>query len=137
MYDAGARHGLEPRQVMQQAVHERAARIAGARVHHEASRFVEDEQVLVLEHDVEFYGLRCDAHLGLGSRLEFDDLSARHLVAGAFRPAVDAYRAVQQPLLEAAPGILRKHLCERLVQTQTGEFRGHRFSVFLGSHDYR
>ena len=49
MDDAGARHAGERRRMREQRVHQRAVRLAGARMHDQADRLVDDDQRRVLE----------------------------------------------------------------------------------------
>ncbi len=62
MDDARAQHAADAGQAVgtvgEQGVDQGTARVARRRMHHEACRFVEHEQVLVLEHDVERTRLR-------------------------------------------------------------------------------
>ncbi len=55
VHDAGPADAADPRQAVaamtQQGVHQGAAEVSGSRMHHEARRLVDDDQVFVLEDD--------------------------------------------------------------------------------------
>ena len=88
--------------VREQAVHERAALVPGARVDDDARRLVDHEQVLVLPDDVEVHLLGGE-RAGLGGQLDDDLLPALEPVALRARLAVDEHGAVgDQPLGERA-----------------------------------
>ena len=53
MHDAAARQMREVRVEMQQRVLQRSCRIAGARMHDQAGGFVDDQDMLVLMHDIQ------------------------------------------------------------------------------------
>ena len=88
--------------VREQAVHERAALVPGARVDDDTRRLVDHEQVLVLPDDVEVHLLGRE-RAGLGGQLDDDLLPALEPVALRARLAVDEDGAVgDQPLGERA-----------------------------------
>ena len=87
-----------------QGVDERAARMAGSRVHNEARRLVDDEHVVVFVHDRERYRLRL--HLE-GDRIRdfhLDDLAGHDLLIRFDRQPADSDLAVRDELLNIAPG---------------------------------
>ena len=82
-----------------QPVDERSAGVAGRRMHHDARRLVDDEQVLVLVRDPERHVLRL--HLDLRPLPNHDGqlLAAGDTVALRARQPVDSDRSVgEQPL---------------------------------------
>ena len=85
--------------VLQQAVHERPARVAGRRVDDDARRLVDDEQVLVLPGDAQVDVLGHQLRLGALGRLELELLPAGDPVALRARGAVHGDGAGgEQPL---------------------------------------
>jgi len=100
MDDPGPWHLLQLRSVVQQAIHQRATRVARPRMDDQASRLVDDQQVLILIHNIQRYGLWFGTHFALDKGLELNDLPARNGIAGPLRAALDPYRTCQQPFLE-------------------------------------
>ena len=76
MDDPGPWHLFELRCMVQQAVHERTARIARPRMDDQSGRFIDHQHVLILVHDVQHYGLWFRADLALGNGLELNDFAA-------------------------------------------------------------
>jgi hypothetical protein len=62
MHDAGPFHAADAGQAVaamgNQGVDKGAGGVAGTGVHHQPGRFVDDDQAVVLEHDIEWYLLR-------------------------------------------------------------------------------
>ncbi len=56
---------------------------------------VDDEQRIILEDYVERHGLRLCPDNGLGYRVEFDGLTALHLVAGPPERAIDPHCSIE------------------------------------------
>ena len=83
MHDTGARDIDDVRHVVQQGVEQGAIGMASSRVHHQARRLVDDQDVVVFVDDVELDVLGDPFALGflLGSQLK--DGTAVHDVAGA------------------------------------------------------
>ena len=122
---------------MQQAVHQRPARIAGTRVHDQAGTLVHHQQVIILVNHVQTNGLRGRPDLDVRSRLQRDGFATRDRITGAFGTALDSDRAGQQPLFESASRIIGKHPGQRLVQSKTGQLFRDRQYLFLRVHDCR
>ena len=91
----GPRHLLKLRRMVQQAVHECAARVTRSRVDNQPSRFIDDQQVLILVHDVQLYGLWLRAYLALYNGLELNGFAAGNGMARAFWTALDRDRPSQ------------------------------------------
>ena len=76
MHDAGARHSGQPRVPGQQRVLQRARRITRPRVHDQAHRFVDHQQVFILIADIERDGLRQHRLIGRHAGAQVDGLAA-------------------------------------------------------------
>ena len=113
----------------QQRVEQRAVRLAGAGMHDQAGRLVDDDQVGVLVHDLERHALR-----RRGDRVR------RRAAARAPRcsPPVTGLRAAAalavdrdvaglQPGLQAVARVLREQARQRLVEAQPAELRAARW----------
>ncbi len=125
MHDAGPRHIGQARIVVQQRVHERAYRIAGARMHHQAGRLVHHQQVGVLVNDVERNRLGRRHCIGVLPRhLHADLLTPAQTAAGRQLRTVHRHPAVADPLLQAAARVVRQQQGQHLVQPLTGQLGG-------------
>ena len=94
VHDAGAHHAADAAELtggmVQQRVDERVRLVPGGRVHDHAGRFVEHQQVVVLEKNIERDFLRLRRR-GPGVRpVDFDFLAHARMVRGFDRPAVHA-----------------------------------------------
>ncbi len=87
--------------MVQQTIHECAARVSSPGVHDQSGPFVNDQQIIVLVDDVQPDRLRRGADLGLGSGLQRDHLSPGDRISRSLRPAVDSNGTCQQPLFQA------------------------------------
>ena len=126
MDDAGARHAGERRRVMQQGVGEGAVPVAGARVDDHPGRLVDDDDGLVLVHDLEPDRLRRVPVAGAaGGRAERHTLAAPDFPFHVGLRRVDRDSSRAHPRLQPAPGVLRKEARERLVEPQAGELGGY------------
>jgi hypothetical protein len=76
MDDPGPRHLFKLRRMVQEAVHERTARITRSRVDDQSGRFIDYQQVLILVHDIQRYGLWFRAYLALANGLELNGFAA-------------------------------------------------------------
>jgi len=106
MDDAGARHAGERRRMREQPIHQRAIRLAGARMHDQADRLVDDDQRVVLEDDLERHLLREREAAAAGAAAP-----ARRARRGNRMPrrqalAVDLDVALLEPCLQAVARIL-------------------------------
>ena len=127
---------LELRRVVQQAVHQGARDIARSRVHDQPRRLVDDQQLRIFKHDIEGDGFGLARNGRLGDRVQLNRLAAVNSVLGPTLLAIDQHGAVQQPALEAATGKIGKHLCQCLVQTQTGKLIRDRFLLLAFIHGW-
>ena len=102
--------------VMEQRVHERAARVAGRRVHHHARRFIDDDQVLVLVDNGQgqrFGTWRRFSRLGDIDRDFLADPD--RLVRPGVVPA-DAHLAFLDQPLNLRPRPIREHRDEKAIE---------------------
>jgi hypothetical protein len=112
VHDARTQHTTNPRElgaVMEQRIHQRAARVPGRWMHNEPSSFVHHNEVLVFENDVErdVFGLR-DRFDRCGRRGR-NRLAQAQLAACARRgPFVDPDAARFYPTLRLRAGNTRK-----------------------------
>jgi outer membrane protein assembly factor BamD len=112
--------GIEP----QQGILERVRRVSGARMHDEAGRFVDHQQRLVLEDDLQREALRGHVLGGLQPRVDADLLRAQHLVPGPGPAAVDLDGSRLDPALQSGARILWQRPRKRLIQAQSRHIRG-------------
>ncbi len=77
-------------------------------MHHEPSRLVHDQDVLVLVHDRERDDLRSDGGVLGDFGRDGDRLAAENLVPGPAGRAVDTNLARFDPRFQAAAGVLRQ-----------------------------
>src|SRR6185437_2812070 len=132
MHDAGARKLRQVRVAVQQRVQEGAVTIAGARVHHQARRFVDDPQVGILEHDVELDRLRPVAqHRRLGT-IPLHFLATTNQRARRDFPAIQPNAPALHLAGKVRARITPEHSGQDLVETLAGaigrDFRAQPFS---------
>src|SRR6185312_566254 len=120
-----ARDFGELRIVVQQRVLQRAGRIAGAGMHDEARRLVDDDDVGVLVADVERDLLGRGADLALEAHLDEDRLAAAHDVARQDLGAVERRGAGLDPGREPRARIIREEIGQNLVEAAAGRRVGH------------
>ena len=118
MHDAGARHARELRRVMQQRVEQRAVAVAGARMHDEPGRLVDDEERVVLGNDRQRDRLGQTTPISCGSDAACTTTRSPPRTCprrrrGDGRPAS---RGRRRSSLEAAARELRQRARERLVE---------------------
>ena len=113
--DPGTRQFFQLRHMMQQAVHEGSTRVSGARVHDEAGLFVDHQYCVVFENDIELNRLRFRTYDRLRNCIQLDEFATVDLVLRTQYRPVDDDRTVEQPGLQAAARILRKHPGQCLV----------------------
>ena len=121
---------------MQQRVLQRAVRVARRRMHHQARRLVDDDQVVVGVEDIQRNRFRPHLVVTLDLRREFQMLAAEQPVGRLADPTVHGQLATADPLLKSRPREIRKQLGRRLVQAQPGVFRGRgraQFDMFGGT----
>jgi hypothetical protein len=126
--DAGAGGVTDARDVgetMQEAVHERSARMTGTGVHHQARRLAHHDDVVVGEPDID--GNRLGPRKLRRGRLgqQLDDLTGFETVALGNGPATDEDVAVvdQACHLGAAPA---RERCQPAVEPLSRQGRGNR-----------
>ena len=136
MNNARARNLLKRGDVVQQAVHQGTRGIASAGMHNQPCRLVDHQQVLVFVRDLKSNWLWFGRDADLCLRLHGHRFAARHGIPRLFGPAFDGDRASQEPLLQAAARILRKHSCKRLVQPEAGKLGWNSGNLFFDAHDW-
>ena len=92
--------------------------IAGARVHHQAGRFVKHQQLLILVDDIQRQYLGAHGGVGIEPGLDHDLLAALYAIAGARRLTLEPHHPVPDPTLQARPRVLRQRDSQRLIQAQ-------------------
>ena len=125
VHEPGARHGRERRIQVQQGILKCPGRVARARMHDEAGRLVDDDELVVLPDNAERNGL--GAHFG--ERLEFR-LEHQPLASGKTRfrlrtRTVNRQSAVVYPRLEPAAREFRHEHRGRLIEPLAREIRRH------------
>ena len=125
MHDAGARNGGELRRVVQQGIQQRALPVAAARMHHQAGRLVDDEDVRVLVQDRQRDVLRLLHRLfRQGSGFQRDAFAAPHLALGIGRRIVQTDFSLFHPGGKAAARMFGQQPRQRLVEAQAGAVGG-------------
>ena len=120
VHDAGTRQRRRARIARQQAVEHCARPVAGRRMHHQAGRLVDDQQVLVLEHHRQRHGLGAK-RLALRRRHQLDDdaLACQHLARRAgHRAILDPHVAALDQGLHMAARELGHEGHHRLVEAR-------------------
>src|SRR5690625_91619 len=125
VHDARARQVGQRRIVVQQPVQQRAVGVAGARVHDQAGRLGQHQQVGILVADVQVHGLRAQGHFRLQLRLQDDDLAAVHALARYGGGAVDMHAAGLDPRRQPRSRIIGEHLRQSPIQALSGQDQGH------------
>jgi hypothetical protein len=97
---ACARQGRQPGIEMQQGVLQRAVGVAGRGVHYEPGRLVQDDDVLVGEHDIECNVLGPHSFGVLRFRVDDQRLAAADPERGFLRPPVDQEITAAYPFLQ-------------------------------------
>ncbi len=120
VHDASARQHRHRRIAEQQGVDQSAAMVAGTRVHHQAHRLVDHQQVLVLEQHVQRDVLRLGVGLGLEHHVEGHDLAAAQRIARAHLGAVQQDVARLDPLGQARTRVFGEQFGHHGVETTAG-----------------
>ena len=95
VHESGARYACEPAIVREQRILQRVRAVAGARMHHQARRFVEHQQLAILVHDLERQRLGCDRGCRRRTAPAITTCSPpAHPVARPHRLAAHAHRAL-------------------------------------------
>ena len=108
------------RAVAEQSVDQSMFTLTRARVNGEAGGFVDNDDVIVFEEDVECNRLR--PHMDLLDRglAEINFVAASNDLPRSSDLFVEPNEPAADQLLQARPGIFRKPLCQKLVKTQLG-----------------
>ena len=117
--DPRPRHCFQPRVKIQQGVYQGSVGVAGARVHDQSDRLVDHQEIIALIHDLKRDVLGPIDSPWLQRLANQYLLAAGQLLSRAGRLAIQEHIAAFYPLLDAAPGKLRKHSGQDLVQTKT------------------
>ena len=120
VHDAGPLFAADAAQivdVVEQRVHQRAARVPGGRMHDHARRLVDDDEVVVLVEDRQRqrFGLR----LGVDRRRECRRATAWPVLTGWFGfggAPVDLHVAVLDQALDLRPRLLGQHRREKTIE---------------------
>ena len=124
MHDSGPRQLRQLRGMVQQPVHQGSAGISRSGMDDQARGFVDDQQVIVFVDDIDGDRLRKARHSRFGDNREFHEFALLHGVPGLPADATHRHPALQDPLLQAAPRVVRKHPGKRQVQTLPVELSG-------------
>ena len=111
----------------QQTIEQRALPVAGGGVHHQARRFVDDAQMLVLKHHVQVHGLGLESlALRRGAQQHLAALAGFDLLRGlALHHTSQRDRALLDELLQIAARKLRHHHRQGAVQPLAVQVDGH------------
>lgn len=117
VHDAGTRQAGRRGVVRQQTIEQGAAPVPRGRVHHQAGRLVDHQQMRVFVQHDQRHGLGHESHgLRRGPQLHLQDLPHVHPRSGLdHRPAGHLHRGIGHQLLQVRAGELRDQLRQRLV----------------------
>ena len=125
MHDPGPFFSADPGKVLamgQEGVDQGMLLMSGAGMHDQTGRFVQDQQIVVLEQDFEGdrFRLRFDLlELGLG---QFHGVAGTDRIAGPGNFAVEFNELFSNQGLEAGPGKGGERQGEKAVEARTGVF---------------
>lgn len=125
MDDAGTRHVLEPRHMVQQGVEQCAIGMPSSWMHHQSGGLVQHQQVIVLEDDIQLDVLGYPLALRLLLGIQLQQSAAVHDVARTQHAAVNGEEPVLDPAGKAGAGVLGKELRSDLVETLPAQFGRH------------
>ena len=97
MHDPRTRYIDDVRYVVQQGIEQSAVGMPGSRVHHQAGRLVDDQDVIVFVNDVQGDVLGDPLTLGFLLGSQFQDGTTMHNVTGAYDASVHSEAAVFDP----------------------------------------
>lgn len=130
MDDAGTRHIDNVRYVVQQGVEQRAVGMASSRVHHQARRLVDHQDVIVFIDDVQGDVLGDPFSLGLLFGSQFKNGTAVDDVARTDHRPIHSQAAVLDPGGKARARVLGKELCGDLIEALAAQFGRHLCAKF-------
>ena len=120
--DAGTWHVDDVGHVMQQGVEQGTAGMAGSRVHHQARRLVDDQDLIVFIDDVQRNVLGLPFALGFLLGFQGQHGTAMHGVTRAQDSTVDRQTAIFDPGRQPRARILVEQLGGDLVEALTAQF---------------
>ena len=106
--------------VSEQGVDQSAGLRAGAGVDNEVGRFIDDQDILVLEENRQVKGLRVELHLFGRRPVDSNFITGSDIVAFACRCAVAGDATMIDDAGEIAAGVFFERDCQETVETQSG-----------------
>ena len=125
MHDTGARHIDDVRHMVQQGIEQGAIGMPGSRVHHQPSRLVDHQQVIVLVNDVQRDILRHPLTLGFLFGFQLQHRTEVHHIARTQYRAVDSQAPFLDPAGQARTRVFSKELCSDLIKALTAHLERH------------
>ena len=125
MYDPGAGQRAESRVMVQQGIDQGMFGVAGARMHDQPGRFIDQNQAVILMDNGERYGLRPIAAVLRDNGVYFDAIRAFDPVFLFQILIIDAHITGRDPGLQPRPGMARKQRGQGLIQPSAGQRLGH------------
>ena len=125
MDNAGTRHVDDVRHVVQQSVEQGAIGVPGSRVHHQSSRFVDDQDLLVFVDDIQRDILSNPLTLGFLLGLERQQGTTMDDVARTQHRTVNRHQPLFNPGRQTRTRVLGKQECGDLIEALTAHFIGH------------
>ena len=120
MQDPAARQFGKCRQIGQQAVLQRAGRIARPGVYDEAGRLVDHQHIAVFVHDAERHGFRLSAVRRFrGCDFEHHPLAGQHPGTRFRQGIIEPHVAIENPLLDAAARVIGQQAGQHLIEPVT------------------
>lgn len=116
VYDTGAWNVHERGAMVEQGVLHGGIRIAGARVDHQSRRLVDDQQSVILKHDLERNLLRREVDFGFDLGPQRPGLAPRNNVPGPRLAPVQLYLSRFNPLLYSRTRISRQQAGKHLIK---------------------
>lgn len=120
MHDAGAFDAANPSELaatmMKQSVDQRVLAVTSGGMYHEAGRFVDNDEVVVLEQNLQRDGLGLYVERSRGRDFDADAVANAHFVARLGGTCVDGDVAVGGQPLEKGTRMLRELRTQKLVK---------------------
>ena len=120
VHDARTRQLLQARIAGKQAVHQRSVPMTRRWMDHQASRFIDHENIRILMQDIEFDILRLIRDDCLFGNIQLHLVTAVNLLPGFADLLIELDESLLNPLLDAAARIFGQQLLQRMVQAVAG-----------------
>ena len=123
VHNACSRQVLHFRGMVEQGIDQGAVSVARRRVDHQACGLVDDQQVLVLVHNIQVYRFCFPTDLRFRFRVQVKPIAQHYLVPGLTGFSIDRQRAALDPALQSGARVLRHQLGCGLIQAAVAVLR--------------